>query len=518
MGLLNEYNDKELERIIRYYLNEQSGSSTGATQTTGSTTPTTGNTNNTQTGSTTPTTGNTTNTQTGGTSSDVVDFGSDSNAKKIEKKVDAEIKANENFQKELNKIKFLFGYERGVVLSEQLVKKNLFESDGSDTENAPYDAPIVTVTKLNNTEWRVFAFGTFPVNVTSGPLATNFMNAIVNAIYQDPILSKPEYKGRIVMTVAHVFGGASNYNSGPVKPDMDAVNKGTYIEYTPSKITDTSIFTGKYETNTQLAKNRAINLFNVIKAQLPLRTTNKILITAKPVINGYNVNTGNVVDKDRNSSLYPVPGQHVNMALIIKIKPKKPSKVGSLECMKNLRVTVKSTKHQCDTAAFDVKLNGIALGTVDLGNDYVGTTTPEPVSKKTRNILAGSQTDGKKAGVRWRSFLIAADKAASYVTSADGSVKISLKGKDSAHYEQRFGLGSDQSYAGKISSHADVPYVVITKADGTVIYDQAPTPNTYAFGGSRKPCGTSDNPCQEFDLIKFNPCATNSIDGDLTGF
>jgi hypothetical protein len=60
--------------------------------------------------------------------------------------------------------------------------------------------------------------------------------------------------------------------------------------------------------------------------------------------------------------------------------------------------------------------------------------------------------------------------------------------------------------------------VVITKADGTVIYDQAPTPNTYAFGGSRKPCGTSDNPCQEFDLIKFNPCATNSIDGDLTGF
>jgi hypothetical protein len=82
MGLLNEYNDKELERIIRYYLNEQSGSSTGATQTTGSTTPTTGNTNNTQTGSTTPTTGNTTNTQTGGTSSDVVDFGSDSNAKK----------------------------------------------------------------------------------------------------------------------------------------------------------------------------------------------------------------------------------------------------------------------------------------------------------------------------------------------------------------------------------------------------------------------------------------------------
>ena len=202
---------------------------------------------------------------------------------------------------------------------------------------------------------------------------------------------------------------------------------------------------------------------------------------------------------------------------LIKIKPKSPTKVGSLECMKGLKITVATTSHSCDTAAFDVKLNGIALGDVDLGNDKVGTSAKDEFGRN-RSILSGSQTDGAKGGKRWRDFSINASNAASFVTSTDGSVKVSIKGKDSAHYEKRFGLGSLQSYAGKISTHADVPYVTIKKSDGTVIYNQAPTPNTYAFGGSRKPCGSNDNPCKEYDLIKFNPCATNVIDGDLTGF
>lgn len=526
----------ELDRIVKSVLREQSTQ----TATTATTNPsTTATTNPSTTATTNPSTTATTQTTTGTTQTEPVSFGTDSNAVEINKRVkkgflqkvknvfnrgsNKQVQTNEEFNlslmEEMNKMSFLLNYERGVVISEQKVKKNLFESDGSDEEKPPFNAPIVVVKKLNNTEWRVFAFGTFPVNVTTGPLATQFMNRIVEEIYKDPVLSDPQYKGRVVMTVAHVFGGASNYNNGPVVPDMDAKLKDDgSVEYSQSKpVADESQFTGNHDLNTSLAKNRATNLFRLIKTQLPVRAQNSIKIQVKEEIKGYNVNTGGVVDKDRNSRLYPVPGQHVNMALIIKIKPKAPNKVASVECMKSLKITIQSTPHRCDTAAFDVKLNGVPLGSCDLGNDIVGTSEKDKLGRS-RPIAFGSKTDGAKGGKRWKDFVILASNAASFVTSTDGSVKVTMKGKDSKYYEDRFGLGSDQSYRGQISSHADVPYVKIQKADGTVIYDQAPTPNTYAFGGKRESCGTNDKPCQEFELIKFNPCATNVIDGDLTGF
>lgn len=550
MNKHRNFGNTDLSRIVKSVLKEQVTQTTATTPTTstvqnsqpstGTTTPSnTATTTPSNTATTNPSTTATTPPTTGTTQTEPVSFGTDDNAVEINKRVkkgflqkvknvfnrgsNKQVQTNEDFNlslmEEMNKMSFLLNYERGVVISEQKVKKNLFESDGSEEEKPPFNAPIVVVKKLNNTEWRVFAFGTFPVNVTSGPLATQFMNRIVEEVYKDPVLSDPQYKGRVVMTVAHVFGGASNYNSGPVVPDMDAklLSDGS-VAYTQSKpVTDESQFTGNHDLNTSLAKNRAANLFKLIRTQLPIRAQNSIKIQVKEEIKGYNVNTGGVVDKDRNSRLYPVPGQHVNMALIIKIKPKAPNKVASLECMKGLTVTVTSTKHSCDTAAFDVKLNGVALGVVDLGNDIVGTTKKDNLNRS-RPILAGSQTDGQSGGKRWRDFKIDASRASSFVTTPDGSVKVTIKGKDSKHYEDRFALGSDQSYAGKITSHADVPYVTVKKADGTMIYNQAPSPNTYAFGGSRKPCGSSENPCQEYEIIKFNPCATNLIDGDLTGF
>lgn len=529
MNKFSNLSSKDLNRIINTVLNEQVTQNTGSTVNTGTTTTTTliptGTTTNTNTGDTPAVTATT----------EPVSFGTDSNAISINKEVkkgflqklkglvkrkpEQQVQTNESFNnnliEEMNKMSYLLNYKRGVVLSEQTIN----ESDGTDEEKAPFNAPIVKVIKLNNTEWRVFAFGTFPVNVTTGPLATEFMNRIVDEVYKDPTLSDPQYKGRVVMTVAHVFGGASNYNNGPVVPDMNAkLQTNNSVTYSPSPaVTDESQYTGNREINTQLAKNRAVNLFKVLKTQLPVRAQNSIKISVTEEINGYNVNTGGVIDKLRNSTQYPVPGQHVNMALIIKIKPKTPSKVGSLECMKGLTVTVASTNHRCDTAAFDVKLNGVALGVVDLGNDIVGTTKKDARGSN-RLILGGSQSDSQQGGKRWRDFKIDASKASSFVTTADGSVKVTIKGKDSKHYEDRFGLGSDQSYKGKISSHSDVPYVTVKKADGTIIYNQAPTPNTYAFGGARKPCGTDENPCKEYEIIKFNPCATNLIDGDLTGF
>lgn len=526
---MNYLTESDLLRIVRKVLNEQSTNptNTGTTQSKGVT-------QNNQTGQTqnqqinAPNTGTTsaqTTTNTGTTTNEpVLNFGNDRNAVAIEDRAEDK-KVNEGFENsllnEINKMKFLFNYDRGVILSEQ--KKNLFESDGSDDEKPPFNKPIVTVKKLNNTEWRVLAFGTFPANITSGPLAKAFMDTIVNELYKDPTLSDPQYKGRITMTVAHIFGGASNYLQGPVKPDMDVkyeADKGLFT-YTaiPSATTEAnkSKYTGKYDSNTNLAKGRAQNLFNILKSELPLRAGNKIKVTAKPEIKGYNVNTGDKIDKDRDSSKFPVPGQHVNMSLIIKVKPKTPSKVGSLECMKGLTVRVASTRHSCDTAAFDVKLSGVPLGEVDLGNYYVGTSEKDE-NNRTRYQLAGSKSDGNKGGSRWRDFKIDASKASSFVTSTDGSVTVSIKGKDSEHYETRFGLTAKQSYRGTQTSHSDVPYVTIKKSDGTTIYDQAPTPNTYAFGGARVPCGNTGNPCKEYVLLKFNPCATNFIDGDLTGF
>ena len=536
MNKRRNFGNVDLNRIVRSVLKEQVTQTTTTTPTvqntqpsTGTTTPSNTATTNPNTATTTPTTASTTNQEV------VVTFGTDSNAKNIDNTVrkrlgqrikdvfkrKPQVPTNESFNnslvEEMSKMSFLLNYERGVVLSEQKV---LLESDGSDAEKPPYNAPIVTVKKLNNTEWRVNAFGTFPVNVTTGTLATQFMDAIADKIYQDPMLADPKYKGRVTMTVAHIVGGASNYNNGPVKPDVDAAfqsSTGSIIYPATKAVKDESIFTGNHDLNSQLAKGRAVNLFRVIKTQLPLRTEKSIKMLVKEEILGYNVNTGGVVDKDRNSKLYPVPGQHVNMSLIIKIRPANPSKVGSLGCMKNLQIRIETTKHGCDTAAFDVKLNGAPLGAVDLGNWYVGTTIEDELGN-IRSLLPGSQTDGKQGGFRYRIFQISDSQAKSFVTTNDGSVLITVKGRDSSDYEKRFGLGSNQTYAGSMSTHSDVPFVTISKSDGTIIYKQAPTPNTYAFGGSRKPCGATGNPCKEYELIKFNPCATNLIDGDLTGF
>jgi len=528
------FGNVNLNRIIHSVLKEQVTSTIPTTPTTPTTQPSTGTTTPSNTATTAPTTATTAETP---TQDVILTFGTDSNGvsidKTIKKSLGQRIKdvfkrkptpqapTNESFNnsllEEMNKMSFLLNYERGVVLSEQ---KALLESDGSDTEKPPFNAPIVTVTKLNNTEWKVDAFGTFPVNVTTGPLATQFMDAIAAKVYKDPTLADPKYKGRVTITVASIFGGASNYNNGPVIPNMDAVYdpaKGI-VKYTASKpVKDESTFTGNYDLNTQLAVSRASNLFKVMRSQLPLRTENSIKMAVKEEIKGYNVNTGGVIDKDRNSKLYPVPGQHVNMQLIVKIRPAKPTRVGSLKCMEGLQVRIETTQHNCDTAAFDVKLNGVPLGVVDLGNWRVGTDIKDDFGRK-REILAGTTSDGKSGGKRIRIFAIDASKAKSFVTTEDGSVMISVKGRDSADYERRFGLGSNQTYAGKLTTHSDVPFVTISQPNGTLLYKQAPTPNTYAFGGSRKPCGDTGNPCKEYDLIKFNPCATNLIDGDLTGF
>ena len=523
---MNYLTEKDLRRIVRKILNEQSSTptNTGTTQNT-----TTGQTQNTTTGQTqnnvtnTGATSGQTTTNTGTTSNEpVLNFGNDRNAAAIEDRIEDK-SVNESFEKsllnEINKMKFLFNYDRGVVLSEQ--KKNLFESDGSDAEKPPFDSPIINVKKLNNTEWRVFAFGTFPANVTSGPLAKAFMDKIVSELFKDPTLSDQQYKGRITMTVAHIFGGASNYLKGPVMPEMNATFKNGIINYTPRPSATTEAnklkYTGNLKSNSTLAKNRAQNLFNILKSELPVRVSNKIKVTAKEQIKGYNVNTGDKIDKDRDSSKFPVPGQHVNMSLIIKIKPKTPTNVGSLECMKNLKITVATTQHSCDTATFDVNLNGVSVGMVDLGNSIVGTSQKDERGQS-RPQLPGSKTDGISGGKRWREIIIDASKASSFVTTKDGSVKITIKGKDSAYYEQRFGVSAIQSYRGTFTTHSDVPYVTIQRSDGTYIYNQAPTPNTYAFGGSRKPCGGAGDPCVEYELLKFNPCATNLIDGDLTGF
>lgn len=537
MNKHRNFGNTDLSRIVKSVLKEQVIQTTTTTPTTSTvqnTQPSTGTTPS-NTATTTPTTATTTPT-TATTDQDVlVTFGTDSNAKAIEdrvrKKLGQRIKdifkrkpqvpTNESFNsrllEEMNKMSFHLNYERGVVLSEQ---KTLLESDGSDTEKPPFNAPLVSIKKLNNTEWRVNAFGTFPVNVTTGPLATQFMDAIVAKVYQDPMLADPKYKGRVTMTIAHIFGGASNYNSGPVKPDMDAIYeqaKGS-VKYVQSKpVTDDSVFTGNYELNTKLALNRAVNLFKVLKTQLPLRTANPIKMSVQEEIKGYNVNTGGVIDKDRNSKLYPVPGQHVNMVLTIKIRPENPSKVGSLECMKGLQIKVETTQHGCDTAAFDVKLNTFKLGAVDLGNDVVGVPGKRDELGKIREQLPNCYSDGKSGGKRYRIFKIEDGQIKSIVTSADGSITVFIKGHDSVQYERRFGLTANQSYAGTMSTHADVPFVTISRGSN-IIYQQAPTPNTYAFGGSRKPCGAAGNPCQEYGLIKFNPCATNVIDGDLTGF
>lgn len=365
-------------------------------------------------------------------------------------------------------------------------------------QNPIYDKPIITVTKQGNV-WKVVTFGSFPANITKSNLAKDFIKEFVTKVFGDPVLQKT--KGDVGITFAKIRGGASNFNSGgAVLPDIkfDASKPTNYTTYTKIDKTklDATKFTGDLTDNTELAKGRAANLFNEMKRLLPdLKnlapdifaeiqknnpgTTPKVMVDIEPIVEGFNVETGGVADKDRDTKLYPVPGQHVYMDLTVQIEP---NKVKSAECMKGLTIEVTHAPHNCDLGQYNLYINDQLIGMSDVSTRSLGGGGTKTLAYAVPGVTLNKYTNGliNNPGVRKDTFTIPAASVAKFLEkSTKGEVRIS---------GQEWEKGR----------HADQPFFTVKNASGTVLLKNfSPAALT--------PCTTS--PCPKFDMVVFNPCS-----------
>ena len=386
----------------------------------------------------------------------------------------------------------------GTIAAKTTTTQQTTTNPTTGGQNPIYDKPIITVTKQGNV-WKVVTFGSFPANITKSNLAKDFIKEFVTKVFGDPVLQKT--KGDVGITFARIRGGASNFNSGgAVLPDIkfDASKPTNYTTYTKIDKTklDATKFTGDLTDNTELAKGRAANLFNEMKRLLPdLKnlapdifaeiqknnpgTTPKVMVDIEPIVEGFNVETGGVADKDRDTKLYPVPGQHVYMDLTVQIEP---NKVKSAECMKGLTIEVTHAPHNCDLGQYNLYINDQLIGMSDVSTKSLGTRSQPTLAKAVPGVTLNKYTNGliNNPGVRKDTFTIPAESVAKFLEkSTKGEVRIS---------GQEWERGR----------HADQPFFTVKNASGTVLLKNfSPAALT--------PCTTS--PCPKFDMVVFNPCS-----------
>ena len=359
----------------------------------------------------------------------------------------------------------------------------------------PFDKPIVEV-KRNGNIWKVYAFGSFPVDVTKNDLSKEFIKEFTKKIFEDPVLSKT--KGNVGITLAKLRGGASNYNNGPVFPDIRFTGKNwkTFTKVNPSTSGDTK-YTGRRDVNTNLALTRAQNLFAQMKTILPdianklselsgeLKQKNpsltnpKISVDITPTYENYNVDTGDLNDTERDKQKYPVPGQQVYMDLTIQIEP---DKVKSVECMKGLTIKVQHTPHDCDKGQYNLYVNDTLIGMSDVSTQTLGSKSKPTLAYAANGATINKYTNGAvaEAGVRIDKFTIPATAVQTFLkNSKKGEIRIS--GQES-----------------EPDRHAEQPIFSVTNAAGTKILTGFTPPIS-------EKC--TSEPCPKFTMVVFNPCS-----------
>ena len=142
--------------------------------------------------------------------------------------------------------------------------------------------------------------GSFPVNVTEKSNALQkFAEQLINSFKQKTGNKKGTYKIENI----NLFGGASNYYNGKIKPDYD--NDYVPIEKSNKKeeiLKNT--FTGDKKKNNQLAANRAKNVLKGLKSILGEKGSELGIIydpEKEPKITSGTIFTNNNVDKKGSS-------------------------------------------------------------------------------------------------------------------------------------------------------------------------------------------------------------------------
>lgn len=298
----------------------------------------------------------------------------------------------QNINEELNYMKYLLGYKKGVVISEQET------------------TPEATTTQQTTTPEVQGGDGCQQIEIKSPSFSnaqadhTKFVEPMTTKL-NELISQNPAFKGGTI-TKMEIIGGASNVDGGKVT-SFSLTN-----DYTPVEPKNTS-GTG-YQNNLKYATKRGELAKTTL---LPILTGADygLKIGFDPVVTPAVIDTGGV--QDSNTNRKPNPGQIVIIRMTVcpveqvkggeeidklpYLKPTLiPTKGGEIipseetlrECYENSRIRVyyQGTAHHCNHAVYNIFANGIQLKR-ETGEDYASLNNIGNVRKKVKGILNDKQ-------------------------------------------------------------------------------------------------------------------------------
>ena len=273
---------------------------------------------------------------------------------------------------ELNYMKYLLGYKKGIVISEQEVQQQ--------TTNTPQQTQATN----NNSDdgcKKIVASGKFSATKAD---STEHLKDIITKL-DSQIKADPLFANGGLVTNLRLIGGASNYNGGKV------TNYTLNNDYTP--VASQPTLTDNDKNNMKYAEARA----NAAKQPVidELEKLN-LTIQGEPKIEAHIINTNGKTDEKNTSGN---PGQIVMIEAMIcplkqersasreeidKLVPLKPKLIPTtgeitntienlIECYENSEIKIyygdPRTGHYCNKALYSVYANGILLKRAD-GKDY----------------------------------------------------------------------------------------------------------------------------------------------------
>ena len=182
------------------------------------------------------------------------------------------------------------------------------------TEGLDYSDPIIQVSKVGNTNYyNIYGFVNF--SVTSSALEPQEVIDAINAI--ETKLKTDGYQA-IGTNLLTVYGGASNYLNGAMKADKKPSNPDMpFASNLIPSVNNLPSYPGEANKTKNLgyAKSRAEVFKNALLKKYPL-----IAGAKPPGIQSYIIDTGGLIDENRNEKLYPVPGQQATFTAQLSVK------------------------------------------------------------------------------------------------------------------------------------------------------------------------------------------------------
>ena len=182
------------------------------------------------------------------------------------------------------------------------------------TEGLDYSDPIIQVSKVGNTNYyNIYGFVNF--SVTSSALEPQEVIDAINAI--ETKLKTDGYQA-IGTNLLTVYGGASNYLNGAMKADKKPSNPDMpFASNLIPSVNNLPSYPGEANKTKNLgyAKSRAEVFKNALLKKYPL-----IAGAKPPGIQSYIIDTGGLIDENRNKKLYPVPGQQATFTAQLSVK------------------------------------------------------------------------------------------------------------------------------------------------------------------------------------------------------